>query len=123
MRQQRGRKSAANVVALRVDGSPPRIEPPALTHRERALFELNCRSLCAGTLSKKRCASTDRLRAKHSVVATGDQAGQQGPGSAGNVGKGNTDAGNAGDTVAAGPAVSRRSKNLAAQSALAFCQA
>jgi len=36
--RQRGRKSAANI-ALNVDGTPPRLEPPAyLEHDERTLF-------------------------------------------------------------------------------------
>ena len=37
--QQRGRKSIANVVALNVDGSPPRLTPPSsLSDREREIF-------------------------------------------------------------------------------------
>jgi hypothetical protein len=37
--RQRGRKSAENVVALRVDGEPPRLDPPStLDDRERTLF-------------------------------------------------------------------------------------
>ena len=36
---QRGRKSAANLAALRLDGTPPRLEPPTyLRHDERTLF-------------------------------------------------------------------------------------
>jgi hypothetical protein len=37
--RQRGRRSAANLVTLHVDGAPTRLEPPAcLSDRERKLF-------------------------------------------------------------------------------------
>ena len=63
--RQRGRKSSS-FVALRVDGSPPPLQPPAyLNEEERALFAELIAAVRHASLRSKRHAVARQLCAGH----------------------------------------------------------
>ena len=71
--QQRGRKSVANLAALNVDGSPPRLMPPSsLSDREREIF---ARTVAA--CDHLRASDLPLLRRYCEIVAQSDHAAEK----------------------------------------------